>query len=199
MTTTPEATSSVGTVSGPTVSAGRTASADAVSVDAVSADAVTVDAVSGGGETGRTDAAGPADAADATAERIWRNLRTYVLERNERRKETSEALGMSFFRVKVLRRVAASPARLSELAAELSSDRPYTTLVVDDLAKRGLVERHEHPADRRSKIVTATAEGHAAADRANAIMGAPPESLSALSAADLTALDRIVAALAAQD
>ncbi|MFF7153367.1 MarR family transcriptional regulator [Streptomyces sp. NPDC008139] len=194
MTTTPEATSSVGTVSGPTAS-GRTASADAVSVDAVS----------GGGETGRTDAfdaadaIGPADTADATAERIWRNLRTYVLERNERRKETSEALGMSFFRVKVLRRVAASPARLSELAAELSSDRPYTTLVVDDLAKRGLVERHEHPTDRRSKIVTATAEGHAAAGRANAIMGAPPESLSALSAADLTALDRIVAALAAQD
>ncbi|MFF7195793.1 MarR family winged helix-turn-helix transcriptional regulator [Streptomyces sp. NPDC008079] len=198
MTTTPEATSSVGTVSGPTVSgptvyAGRTASADAVTVDAASVDAAS------GGETGRTDTVGPADAADATAERIWRNLRTYVLERNERRKETSEALGMSFFRVKVLRRVAASPARLSELAAELSSDRPYTTLVVDDLAKRGLVERHEHPADRRSKIVTATAEGHAAADRANAIMGAPPESLSALSAADLTALDRIVAALAAQD
>ncbi|MFF6956479.1 MarR family transcriptional regulator [Streptomyces sp. NPDC008317] len=193
MTTTPEATSSVGTVSGPTVSAGRTASADAVTVDAASVDAAS------GGETGRTDTVGPADTADATAERIWRNLRTYVLERNERRKETSEALGMSFFRVKVLRRVAASPARLSELAAELSSDRPYTTLVVDDLAKRGLVERHEHPADRRSKIVTATAEGHAAADRANAIMGAPPESLSALSAADLTALDRIVAALAALD
>ncbi|WP_188280762.1 MarR family winged helix-turn-helix transcriptional regulator [Streptomyces sp. CBMA29] len=176
MTTTSDATSSLGTESGHT--------------DPVDTASGTPDSTGAGTASGTPD---------ATAERIWRNLRTYVLERNERRKETSEALGMSFFRIKVLRRVAASPARLSELAAELSSDRPYTTLVVDDLAKRGLVERHEHPTDRRSKIVTATAEGHAAADRANAIMGAPPESLSALSAADLTALDRIVAALAAQD
>lgn len=135
--------------------------------------------------------------ADDSAERVWNNLRTVVLGRHERRKEVSEALGMSFFRIKVLRRVAAAPARLSEIAAELSSDRPYTTLIVEDLAKRGLVERHQHPADRRSKIVSATPAGHAAADRANAILSTPPESLRALPAADLADLDRIVAALAA--
>jgi DNA-binding MarR family transcriptional regulator len=139
-----------------------------------------------------------AGTVDDTAERVWRNLRTLVLERNERRKESAEALGMSFFRIKVLRRVAAAPARLSELAAELSSDRPYTTLVVDDLAKRGLVERHPHPTDRRCKIVSATPAGHAAADRANALLGTPPASLRALPAADLAALDRIAAALAAE-
>jgi DNA-binding MarR family transcriptional regulator len=146
------------------------------------------------------DPVGTADDGTAeAAERIWRNLRALVLERNERRKETSEALGMSFFRIKVLRRVAASPARLSELAAELASDRPYTTLVVDDLAKRGLVERHQHPTDRRSKIVTATPAGHAVADRANAILGTPPDALRALPPADLAALDRIAAALATAD
>ncbi|MYS19787.1 DNA-binding transcriptional regulator, MarR family [Streptomyces sp. DvalAA-14] len=134
----------------------------------------------------------------AAAERVWQNLRALVLERNERRKETAEALGMSFFRVKVLRRVAKAPARLSELAAELGSDRPYLSLVVDDLQKRGLVERHQHATDRRCKIVSATPEGLAAAARAEAVLGTPPPALLNLPGADLAALDRIMAALAAE-
>ncbi|MFC4035562.1 MarR family winged helix-turn-helix transcriptional regulator [Streptomyces polygonati] len=147
-------------------------------------------------------AAGSADTTDtaadaAAAERVWRNLRELVLDRNERRKETAEALGMSFFRVKALRRIAAAPARLSELAAELGSDRPYLTLVVDDLERRGLAERRQHPTDRRCKIVSVTPEGLAAATRADAILGTPPSALLDLPAADLAALDRITAALSA--
>ncbi|MFG1806196.1 MarR family winged helix-turn-helix transcriptional regulator [Streptomyces sp. NPDC049040] len=147
---------------------------------------------SGGGEEAET----PAPPQEA-AERVWRNLRALVLERNERRKEVAEALGMSFFRVKALRRIAARPSRMSELATELSSDRPYLTLLVDDLEKRGLVERNQHPTDRRCKIVSATAAGLATAARANAILGTPPPALLELSAADLAALDRITTALAA--
>lgn len=141
----------------------------------------------------------PSGAAEAreAAERVWNNLRALVLERNERRKEVAEALGMSFFRIKALRRIAARPSRMSELAAELATDRPYLTLVVDDLEKRGLVERRQHPTDRRAKIVSATAEGVSAAARANAILGSPPPALTALPAADLAALDRITTALAA--
>jgi DNA-binding MarR family transcriptional regulator len=140
-----------------------------------------------------TEAGAPASAA----ERVWRNLRTLVLEQNEGRKETVEALGMSFFRVKALRRIAAQPSRMSELAAALGTDRPYLTLVVDDLVRRGLVERHQDPADRRSKIVTATGAGRAAAARADAILGTPPAALRTLSAEDLAVLDRITSALAA--
>jgi DNA-binding MarR family transcriptional regulator len=167
----------------------------------------------------RQETAAPADAAESTdagqpqaagaegteagqeareaAERVWRNLRTVVLERNERRKEVAEAIGMSFFRIKALRRIAARPSRMGELAAELATDRPYLTLVVDDLVKRGLVERTQHPTDRRCKIVSATAAGRATADRANAILGNPPPALLALSAADLADLERITSALAA--
>jgi DNA-binding MarR family transcriptional regulator len=134
---------------------------------------------------------------DDVASRVWRGLRLVVLERHEGRKEVVEALGMSFFRIKALRRIAARPSRLSELAAELGSDRPYLTLVVDDLLKRGLVERDRDPADRRSKIVTATAEGRAVAARANAILGTPPPVLRALPARDLAELERIVSALTA--
>lgn len=138
-------------------------------------------------------------AAEVTAARVWRGLRALVLERNERRKETSDALGMSFFRIKALRRIAAAPSQMSELADRLACDRPYLTLVVDDLEKRGLVERHQHPADRRCKIVSATPAGQEAAARANAVLDAPPAALLALSPADLAALDRITAALTTED
>lgn len=137
-------------------------------------------------------------AAEPVADRVWRNLCTFVLHQNERRKETADALGMSFFRVKALRWIAAAPGlRLSELAARLGTDRPYLTLVVDDLEARGLVVREQHPRDRRCKTVTVTAEGRAAAARANAILGTPPPGLATLPPEDLAALDRIVAALTA--
>lgn len=132
----------------------------------------------------------------AAAERVWGHLRSLVLEHNERRKEVADALGMSFFRVKALRRIAAQSYRMSELAAELASDRPYLTLVVDDLEQRGLVQRTQHPTDRRCKIVSATPAGQAAAARANAILGTPPPALLALPADDLATLDRITSELA---
>ncbi|MFF4161198.1 MarR family winged helix-turn-helix transcriptional regulator [Streptomyces sp. NPDC001678] len=128
---------------------------------------------------------------DETARRAWDNLREIVLGGNERRKEVVEALGMSFFRIKALRRIAKRPITLRELAEELLTDRPYTTLVVDDLARQGLVERSENPADRRSKIVSLTPEGRVAAERADAIIGMPPAALLALPEEDLAALERI--------
>ena len=175
--------------------AGTVSPADAAAVTAphTAAGAACVPGAAAGAE----GAAGPGPAA---AERVWQGLRALVLERNERRKETADALGMSFFRVKALRRIAAKPYRMSELAAELASDRPYLTLVVDDLEKRGLVERRQHPTDRRSKIVSATEAGRRVAAEANAILGNPPPALRGLPAEDLAALDRIVARLvAAQD
>ncbi|BBA97311.1 putative MarR family transcriptional regulator [Actinacidiphila reveromycinica] len=141
-------------------------------------------------------AEGSQEAAGA-AERVWSNLRALVLEQNERRKQTAEALGMSFFRVKALRRIAARPYRMSDLATELASDRPYLTLIVDDLEERGLVERRQHPTDRRCKIVSATEKGREAAVRANAILGNAPPALAALPPDDLAALDRIVSGLVA--
>jgi DNA-binding MarR family transcriptional regulator len=129
------------------------------------------------------------------AERVWGNLWA-LLDLNERRREVAEALGMSFFRVKALRRVAVRPYGMGELATELTTDRPYLTLVVDDLEQRGLVRRTEHPTDRRAKVVTATPEGLAAAARAEAILGAPPPALLALPPEDLATLERISARLA---
>ncbi|MFF7729924.1 MarR family winged helix-turn-helix transcriptional regulator [Streptomyces sp. NPDC008001] len=132
-----------------------------------------------------------------TAQRAWEQLREVVLGGNERRKEVVDALGMSFFRVKALRRIARGPLTLRELAEQLLTDRPYTTLVVDDLAARGLVERTANPADRRSKIVSVTPAGREAAARAEGILGTPPPALLALPAEDLAALERIASRLVA--
>ena len=58
---------------------------------------------------------------------------------HDRKVAVSEALGLSFARVRALRRLAAEPLTLRALAELLAADPPYVTLIVDDLEKRGLV------------------------------------------------------------
>lgn len=132
------------------------------------------------------------------AAQVWHRMRTLVLEQHDRRHAVCEALGMSFIKIKALGYVARQPLSLTELTERLVTDRPYTTLVVDDLERRGLVERTVHPDDRRRKIVTATAAGVEAADRAHRILGEPPGPILTLSAAELTTLDRILEKLVGQ-
>lgn len=136
-----------------------------------------------------------ASGTDELAGHIWDGMRTLVLESGERRREVSEALGMSFFRTKALRRLARSPMTLGELASALQSDAPYTTLVVDDLEARELVTRTPHPDDRRRKVVSVTPAGLFAARQAEEILGTPPATMRTLSAADLAELDRLVTLL----
>jgi DNA-binding MarR family transcriptional regulator len=85
------------------------------------------------------------------------------------------------------------------LAAKLSTDAPYTTLVVDDLERRGLVTRTVHPGDRRSRIVTMTPEGAHAAELAGRILNNPPAPVRELPGPDLAALDQIVTKLLGAD
>ncbi|MBO2446395.1 MarR family transcriptional regulator [Actinomadura barringtoniae] len=132
-------------------------------------------------------------AREDAARRAWQNLRVLLHERGDYRREVTEALGMSFFRIKALRRIAKGPIALRDLAELLLTDRPYTSLVVDDLATRGLVERTPNPADRRSKLVTLTEAGAEVVAEAERILGSPPPIVYELPPEDLAALDRIVA------
>jgi DNA-binding MarR family transcriptional regulator len=132
----------------------------------------------------------------ADAARVWRELRALLHERYDRRKEVSEALGMSFIRVKALRHLASEgPVTMRRLAATLQTDAPYTTVVVEDLVRRGYIERTVDPTDRRVKIVQITPEGATAAARANEVLDEPPEPLRELPPEDLAALDRIITKL----
>jgi DNA-binding MarR family transcriptional regulator len=143
------------------------------------------------------DGPGADDATAAAAARAWQGLNTLLMERHNRRKAVADALGMSFSRIRALRRLASGPMTLRELAEQMTADPPYTTVVVDDLVRRGLAERIGNPADRRSKLVHLTEQGQAVAARAIAILTTPPDALLALPAADIEALDRVVAKLLA--
>jgi DNA-binding MarR family transcriptional regulator len=130
-----------------------------------------------------------AAAESKAADEAWDIMRELVLD-NERRREVSDALGMSFGRLKALRRIDVAPRTMGELATILGTDPPYMTIVVDDLERQGLVERQPHPTDRRAKLVVTTALGHEAARQARAIMNRPPAELTALPEAELAALLR---------
>ena len=131
---------------------------------------------------------------DRAASQAWQAMADLVLN-NERRREVSEQVGLSFGKIRALRRIARRPMPMSELASLLTVDPPNLTAVVDDLEGAGLVERQAHPTDRRVKLVVATPEGAALAQKADEILARPPASLRALPAEDLESLVRILAQL----
>ena len=131
------------------------------------------------------------DASPATAREVWLLMSDLVLD-NQRRREVSEVVGMSFGRTRAIRRLARQPMSMGELAAILGIDPPNATTLVDELEAQGLVRRRPHPTDRRAKVVEATRKGKDMARRADAILATPPPALSTLSTDDLEALRRIL-------
>jgi DNA-binding MarR family transcriptional regulator len=129
---------------------------------------------------------------EATAREVWLLMSDLVLD-NERRREVSDALGISFGRARTVRRLARRPMSMRELAEALGIDPPNATVVVDDLEARGLVRRRPHPTDRRAKLVEATRKGKEMARRAEALLATPPPALSGLDPGDLAELRRILA------
>jgi DNA-binding MarR family transcriptional regulator len=138
-------------------------------------------------------------AADQLAAAAWQAMRALVIDRYDRKKKVCDALGMSFIRAKALRRVAGGPITMRELAAALATDPPYTTVVVDDLERRGLVTRTVSAGDRRAKIVAITPAGEGQAQLAEQILGDPPCPVRDLPPDDLASLARILGALLAAE
>ena len=136
---------------------------------------------------GRRRATTPKDAAA----RAWSVMCDLVLD-NERRREVSDALGLTFGRVRALRRIAASSHDHGGAGRRPRDRAPYATLVVDELERQGLVERRPHPTDRRVKLVATTARGTAAARRANEILDRLPAGLARLSEPEIEELARIL-------
>jgi DNA-binding MarR family transcriptional regulator len=133
-----------------------------------------------------------------SARDVWLLMSDLVLD-NTRRREVSEALGLSFGRTRAIRHLARRPTSMGELAAVLGIDRPNATVLVADLESLGLVSRRPHPTDGRAKVVEATRKGKEMARQADAILATPPPGLSALGSDDLDALRRILATVAARE
>lgn len=141
----------------------------------------------------RSDRNGRDQAADDQAGRIWAAMRD-LTDSYPSRDVLREALnlGRGSGRVKALLWLAEGPLSLSELAAAVSVDAPYATLIVDNLEERGLVERRPDSADRRRKLVALTPEGKEAAQRALRIKREPPPGFTNLSAAELDTLEELM-------
>jgi DNA-binding MarR family transcriptional regulator len=130
--------------------------------------------------------------ADAARE-VWLLMTDLVLD-NTRRREVSDALGMSFGRTRAIRRLARAPMSMRELADALGIDPPNATVVVSELESQGLVQRKPHPTDGRAKLVEATRKGKELARRADEILATPPHGLSELEPEELETLHRLLSA-----
>ena len=130
------------------------------------------------------------------ADRIWQQLVTLVMDsRGDWRRQVIELTGLPFSRVRALRRLLDAPLTLVDLAYAMSTDAPAATVAVNDLERRGLVERTPHPENRRAKLVALTPAGKQLVARVHAINEHAPEVLAALPAADLVQLRRILDAM----
>ena len=136
-------------------------------------------------------------AGEGQAARIWAAMRD-LTDSYPSKDVLRDALnlGRGSGRVKALQWLAQGPLSLSELAAAVSVDAPYATLIVDNLEERGLVERRPDPADRRRKLVALTPEGKEAAQRVLRIKREPPPGFVNLSAAELDTLEELMRRLA---
>ncbi|WP_428311908.1 MarR family winged helix-turn-helix transcriptional regulator [Hydrocarboniphaga sp.] len=131
------------------------------------------------------------------ADRIWQLLVALVMDsRGDWRRKVSELTGMPFSRWRALKRLVDAPLTLRELAELMNTDAPATTVAVNDLEQRGLVERRPHPDNARAKLVSITAAGRRVMDSTRSIADHAPAAISELPAADLAELERILAAIA---
>ncbi|MFZ0870016.1 MAG: MarR family transcriptional regulator [Rhodanobacter sp.] len=127
------------------------------------------------------------------ADRIWQVLVGLVWEtRGEWRRKVSDATGLPFSRVRILWRLVDEPKTLKQLAAT-GIDAPATTVAVNDLEHRGLVERHPHPDNRRAKLVSLTPAGRRLIELARrTVRDDAPPAVQDLSKTDLAHLRRIL-------
>ncbi|HTI47589.1 MAG TPA: MarR family transcriptional regulator [Casimicrobiaceae bacterium] len=125
------------------------------------------------------------------AERTWRLLVELVMEtRGEWRRQVAEATGLPFSRVRALWRLERGPRTLAELAHDLGTDAPATTVLVNALEQRGLVTRVAHPTDKRAKQVSLTAAGRRVLAVVEKITDRPPAAFERLTEEEVERLRR---------
>lgn len=136
---------------------------------------------------------------ESDASRAHAAMTHLVLEQQNPRQAVADATGISFSRARVLRRLLNGPARMSDLAARLGTDKPYLTIMVDDLVQRGLVTRIVAPDDRRAKVVALTEAGRSLADEAERIVSLPAPGLARLDPGELATLVRLLEKACGED
>jgi DNA-binding MarR family transcriptional regulator len=118
----------------------------------------------------------------------WSRLRDLVLGDDDPRRRVSDALGITYFKVKVLVLLLRQTASASDLVRQLASDKTYISLILRDLEDDDSVTRITSPTDRRTKLIALTDRGRALAQRAVAILDQPPAEFSRLTRQELEIL-----------
>jgi DNA-binding MarR family transcriptional regulator len=128
------------------------------------------------------------------ADHIWQMMVGLVFEtRGEWRRKVSDATGLPFSRARILWRVLDSPKSLKQIADMTGSDAPATTVAVNQLENRGLVERNPHPDNRRTKLVSVTPAGRQLVELIRrTVRDDAPLAMQHLSKTDLGHLRRIL-------
>ena len=128
--------------------------------------------------------------AAAPADQTARLLATLVPRLNRAfRGQVRPAAGLSMPQFITLRALRHGPLSAGQLAQRFGVSRPTITRMVDGLVKKGLVERHVGPEDRRVALTSLTVQGRemleATEDRATSAMAdllatLPPDRLARL-------------------
>jgi DNA-binding MarR family transcriptional regulator len=129
---------------------------------------------------------------------VWALLQAFMdahSTKEKLRERVGQVVGTGRGKVRVLMQLDEQSLTLGDIAQALQVDRPYATVLVNQLEEIGLVERTPDPGDRRRKIVALTAAGREAMREATNVLTTPPPELAALDRADLRRLGAVLAKL----
>ncbi len=134
--------------------------------------------------------------ARTASERAWDLVREIIGggEMAERMRRLCDTYGLAPGPIKALQHLhRGGYPSMRDVARSLGCDPSYVTGLVDDLARQGLVERQNHPHDRRVKTVVLTPRGVTVAQDIEETFGAPPASFDVLSVSEAEHLARLLA------
>jgi DNA-binding MarR family transcriptional regulator len=124
-----------------------------------------------------------------SADEVWSRMTTLVMDsRGDWRRRAVEAARMPFSRVRVIRRLAAGPMSMRDIAEAATMDAPAVTVAVNDLVARGLVTREFSADSRRTKDVSLTDSGRKVVETIDRIRDVAPAGLCDLAPAELATL-----------
>jgi DNA-binding MarR family transcriptional regulator len=127
------------------------------------------------------------------AEAVWRAMASLVIDnRDGWKRAVIEQTGLPFSRIRILKRLSATPMTVKQVAHAAAMDAPATTVAVNDLEDRGLVVRRTDPTNRRCKVVSLTEAGRAIVSKIDTVEDPAPDALATLDDAQLKELKAIL-------
>ncbi|MGB8861549.1 MAG: MarR family transcriptional regulator, partial [Ilumatobacteraceae bacterium] len=127
---------------------------------------------------------------DAQMAEAWQRMMSLFFSRRDAFFAELQQLALTPPHGHALMSLRHGPVRMRDLADAMACDESYVTAVADRLEELGLAARRNAADDRRVRELVLTAKGERVAARLDAVFTSPPAALTALPAADRSALVR---------